>query len=210
MTDQPEVQPSTPVADHRDLDDHTPKKAGFMKAENIIRMVQTVLLTAVAGFAISVVVAGHWWETPAPPPPPPPTVNVKSVGDQVVGLLREQWNGENLQEYGIAVDDGLSLINTDLNKYDGLATVHTRAGHPKVPVGHRVGRPDGRDVLSDGRCVGDQPHGRGQEGRAEPVLGRVVLMADPQSARSPTRVRVSSSRRSSMDIESPRGARTRK
>jgi hypothetical protein len=131
MTDQPEVQPSTPVADHRDLDDHTPKKAGFMKAENIIRMVQTVLLTAVAGFAISVVVAGHWWETPAPPPPPPPTVNVKSVGDQVVGLLREQWNGENLQEYGIAVDDGLSLINTDLNKYDGLATVHTRAGTQK-------------------------------------------------------------------------------
>jgi hypothetical protein len=33
----------------------------------------------------------------------------------------------------------MTLINTDLNKYDGLATVHTRKGHAEVPVGHRVG-----------------------------------------------------------------------
>jgi len=29
------------------------------------------------------------------------------------------------------VDDGMTLINTDLNKYDGLATVHTRKGTQK-------------------------------------------------------------------------------
>jgi len=80
---------------------------------------------AVAAFAISVVVGGHWWETP----PPPPTVDVPAVGKQVVGLLRDQWNtSDALREYGITVDDGMTLINTDLNKYDGLATVRTRKG----------------------------------------------------------------------------------
>lgn len=102
-----------------------------MKTENIIRIVQTVLFTAVAAFAISVVVAGHWWEAPQPPPPPPPTIDVDAVGNQVVDLLRGQWNGEPLQEYGITVSDGITLINTDLNKYDGLATVQTRKGTQK-------------------------------------------------------------------------------
>ena len=32
-----------------------------MSTANIIRLVQTVLVAAVAAFAISVVVAGHWW-----------------------------------------------------------------------------------------------------------------------------------------------------
>jgi hypothetical protein len=104
----------------------------MMKTESIIRIVQTVLVAAVAGFAISVVVAGHWWETPPPPPPPPPTVDVPAVGKQVVGLLRDQWNtSDSLKEYGITVDDGMTLINTDLNKYDGLATVRTRNGTQK-------------------------------------------------------------------------------
>jgi hypothetical protein len=90
--------------------------------------VQTVLAAAVAAFAISVVVGGHWWETP----PPPPTVDVPAVGKQVVGLLRDQWNtSDALREYGITVDDGMTLINTDLNKYDGLATVRTRKGTQK-------------------------------------------------------------------------------
>lgn len=106
-----------------------------MKADNIIRVVQTVLFTAVAAFAISVVVAGHWWVTPPlppPPPPPPPTVNVPAVGKQVIGLLRVQWNGDPFNEYGITFDDdGMTLINTGLNKYDGLTTVHTRKGTPK-------------------------------------------------------------------------------
>ena len=67
-----------------------------------------------------------------PPPPPPPTVDVPAVGKQVVGLLRDQWNtSDALREYGITVDDGMTLINTDLNKYDGLATVHTRKGTQK-------------------------------------------------------------------------------
>jgi len=62
-------------------------------------------------------------------PPPPPTVDVPAVGKQVVGLLRDQWNtSDALREYGITVDDGMTLINTDLNKYDGLATVRTRKG----------------------------------------------------------------------------------
>ena len=83
---------------------------------------QTVLAAAVAAFAISVVVGGHWWD-------PPPTVDVPAVGKQVVGLLRDQWNtSDALREYGITVDDGMTLINTDLNKYDGLATVRTRKG----------------------------------------------------------------------------------
>jgi len=74
------------------------------------------------------VVGGHWWETP----PPPPTVDVPAVGKQVVGLLRDQWNTRDaLREYGITVDDGMTLINTDLNKYDGLATVRTRKGTQK-------------------------------------------------------------------------------
>ena len=102
-----------------------------MKTENIIRIVQTVLFAAVAAFAISVVVAGHWWETPPPPPPPPPKVDVAAVGNQVVDLLREQWNSDPLKEHGITVDYGMVLINTDLNKYDGLATVHTRKGTQK-------------------------------------------------------------------------------
>ena len=98
-----------------------------MKTENIIRIVQTVLFAAVATFAISVVVAGHWWETP----PPPPTVDVQAVGKQVVDLLRDQWNSDSLNKYGITVDDGMTLINTDLKKYDGLATVHARKGTQK-------------------------------------------------------------------------------
>ncbi|MGH3551642.1 MAG: hypothetical protein ACRDT5_03395 [Mycobacterium sp.] len=102
-----------------------------MKTENIIRIVQTVLFAAVAAFAISVVVAGHWWETPPPPPPPPPTVDVQAVGKQVVDLLRDQWNSDPLNKYGITGDYGMTLINTDLNKYDGLATVHTRKGTQK-------------------------------------------------------------------------------
>jgi hypothetical protein len=70
--------------------------------------------------------------TPLPPPPPPPTVDVQSVGKQVVSLLRDQWNGDSLNEYGITVNEtGMTLINTDLNKYDGLATVHTRKGTQK-------------------------------------------------------------------------------
>ena len=35
-----------------------------MSTANIIRLVQTVLVAAVAAFAISVVVAGHWWTAP--------------------------------------------------------------------------------------------------------------------------------------------------
>ena len=63
---------------------------------------------------------------------PPPTVDVPAVGKQVVGLLRDQWNtSDALREYGITVDDGMTLINTDLNKYDGLATVRTRKGTQK-------------------------------------------------------------------------------
>ena len=101
-----------------------------METENFIRIVQSVLFAAVAAFAISVVVGGHWWETPPPPPPPPPAVDVPAVAKQVVDLMRDQWNNDPLKEYGISVDD-MTLINTDLNKYDGLATVRTRRGNQK-------------------------------------------------------------------------------
>jgi hypothetical protein len=102
-----------------------------MSTANIIRLVQTVLVAAVAAFAISVVVAGHWeghWWTA----PPPPSVNVHAVGQQVVDLLRDQMKtNDALKDYGIRVGDDLTLINTDLNKYDGLVTVHTRKGTQK-------------------------------------------------------------------------------
>jgi hypothetical protein len=95
-----------------------------MSTANIIRLVHTILATLVAVFAISVVVSGHWWTTP----PPPPAVDLPSVKQQVVSLLRNQMStGDEYKNYGITVDDDLTLINTDLNKYDGLATAHT---HP--------------------------------------------------------------------------------
>lgn len=103
-----------------------------MKADNVIRVVQTAVFTAIAAFAVSVVVAGHWWVTPPPPPPPPSTVDVPAVGKEVIGLLRTQWSSDPFSEYGISFDDdGMTLINTGLNKYDGLETVHTRKGTPK-------------------------------------------------------------------------------
>lgn len=94
-----------------------------MKADNVIRVIQTVLAAGVAAFAISVVVAGHWWE------PPPSTVDVSKVGDQVVGLLRDQWSSnDKLKPYGIIFENHMTLINTGLNKYDGLATARTHKG----------------------------------------------------------------------------------
>jgi hypothetical protein len=65
-------------------------------------------------------------ETPPPPPPPPRTVNVQATGQQVVNLLRGQWGSEPLQKYRITFADSMTLINTDVNTYDGLATVYTR------------------------------------------------------------------------------------
>ncbi|HSS22850.1 MAG TPA: hypothetical protein VLL82_00190, partial [Mycobacterium sp.] len=74
-------------------------------------------------------VAGHWWTTP---PPPPPSVNVQVLKQAVVGLLRNQFNtSDAFKDYGITLADDLTLINTSLNKYDGLATVHTRKGTEK-------------------------------------------------------------------------------
>jgi hypothetical protein len=103
-----------------------------MKTENIIRIVQTVLVAAVATFAISVVVAGHWWETPAPPPPPPPTTDVHAVAAQVVSLARTQLStNEQTKDLGLTLGDDLQLINVDLNQYRGLLTVTTRKGTQK-------------------------------------------------------------------------------
>jgi hypothetical protein len=97
-----------------------------MNTANKIRLVQTALGAAVAAFAISVVVAGHWWTTP---PPPPPTVDIAALKGRVVDSLRNRLDtGDEFKDYGITVDADLTLINTDLNKYDGLATVHTRKG----------------------------------------------------------------------------------
>jgi hypothetical protein len=99
-----------------------------MSTANKIRLVQTGLAAAVAAFAMSDVVAGHWWTTP----PPPPSVNVAALKDRVVDSLRNRLNtGDAYKDYGITVADDLTLINTDLNKYDGLATVHTRKGTEK-------------------------------------------------------------------------------
>jgi hypothetical protein len=100
-----------------------------MSAANIIRPVQTVLAASVAAFAMSVVVAGHWWTTP---PPPPPSVNIPTLKQQVLSLLRDTLKtGGAFKDYGITADDDLTLINTDLNKYDGLVSVHTRKGTQK-------------------------------------------------------------------------------
>lgn len=129
MTGLAGPQPPTPV-DYWDAGDATPKGTGT-RAANVIRIVQTVLFVIVAGFFVSVVVAGHWWQKPPPITPPPPAVNVAEVGSQVVELLRSQWDSGDLQEYGVTLDDSVTLINTSLNKYDGLATVHTRKGTQK-------------------------------------------------------------------------------
>ena len=103
-----------------------------MSTDNIIRIVQTVLATAVAAFAISVVVGGHWWETPVPPPPPPPTTNVPAVADQVVSLARTQLaTNEGTKDLGLTAGDDLQLINVDLNQYRGLLTITTRRGTQK-------------------------------------------------------------------------------
>lgn len=103
-----------------------------MTTDNIIRIVQTVLATAVAAFAISVVVGGHWWETPPPPPPPPPTTNVAAVADQVTSLARTQLStNEGTRELGLTLGDDLQLINVDLNQYRGLLTITTQRGTQK-------------------------------------------------------------------------------
>jgi hypothetical protein len=115
-----------------------------MKTENIIRIVQTVLFTAVAAFAISVVVGGHWWETPAPPPPTPPTTDVAGVADQVVTLARGQIaTGERTKNLGITLGDDLELINVDLNHYRGLLTATTRSGTQKFVQVDVVADPTG-------------------------------------------------------------------
>lgn len=121
LSDAP-LQHETPIA---------PQMGNGVKLANAIRIVQTVLFAAVSAFAISVVVGGHWWEEPPPPPPPPPSVNVDATGRQVVDLLRGQWNSDTFQKYGVTFDDTMTLINTDLNKYDGLATAYTRQGTQK-------------------------------------------------------------------------------
>jgi hypothetical protein len=103
-----------------------------MKTENIIRIVQTILFAAVAAFAISVVVSGHWWETPAPPPPPRPSTDVERVADQVVTLARGQIaTNERTKNLGISLEDELQLINIDLNQHRGLLTATTRKGTQK-------------------------------------------------------------------------------
>jgi hypothetical protein len=97
-----------------------------MSAANIIRLVQTVLAALVAAFAISVVVGGHWWTTP------PRSVDVPALKQEVLSLLRNTLNtGDAFKDFGITADDDLTLINTDLNKYDGLVTVRTRKGTEK-------------------------------------------------------------------------------
>ena len=48
------------------------------------------------------------------------------------GLLRNQFSTlDPFKDYGLTIEDDLTLINTGLNKYDGLATVHTRKGTQK-------------------------------------------------------------------------------
>lgn len=46
--------------------------------------------------------------------------------------MRDRLNTDDaFKEYGITVADDMTLINIDINKYDGLATVHTRKGTQK-------------------------------------------------------------------------------
>lgn len=51
---------------------------------------------------------------------------------QVLNLLRSTLStGDAFKDYGVTTDDDLTLINTDLNKYDGVVTAHTRKGTQK-------------------------------------------------------------------------------
>lgn len=140
-----------------------------MSTANILRLVQTGLAAAVALFAVSVVIGGHWWTTPPPPPPPPPSVDVSVLKQRVVISLRDRLTTDDaFKDFGITVADDLTLINTDLNKYDGLATVHTRKGTQKFlevtvwadPTGAMMYRMDPGSASSLIETVHNEDEGR--------------------------------------------------
>jgi hypothetical protein len=101
-----------------------------VSTSNIIRIVQLAVIVAVAAFAISVVVAGHWWS------PPPKQIDLADLGRQVTSGLQHPFDtAGNAQEYGLqVVANDIILINVTGNQYQGLVTVRTRKS-TQVPVG---------------------------------------------------------------------------
>jgi hypothetical protein len=111
-------------------------------------------------------------------PPPPSTVDVQGVGNQVTTLLQIQFDtADGLKHYGLKVDDGMTLINTDLNKYNGLATRPYAQGHPGVPGDRRVGRPHRRDVRSARRRIVGQAGRDSQQGAGATAVASAVVTA---------------------------------
>jgi hypothetical protein len=105
------------------------KECKKMSTSNIIRVVQLVIITAVAAFGISVVVLGHWWS------PPPPKLDLDALGKQVASGLQSQFDtADSTKEYGLEVGSDIMLINATGNQYQGLVTVRTRKS-TAVPVG---------------------------------------------------------------------------
>lgn len=90
-----------------------------MTASNVIRIVQATLIAVGVAFAISVVVAGHWWSDKA-------KIDLGDLGKQVTSGLQHQLDtSDGMKQYGLHVADDIMLINVTGNEYRGLVTVHT-------------------------------------------------------------------------------------
>jgi hypothetical protein len=110
-----------------------------MKTSNVIRIVQATLVAVGLAFAISVVVAGHWWSDK-------PKIDLDDLGKQVTSLLQHQFDtsGE-MKQYGLHVNGDIMLINVTGNEYRGLVTVETYKLNG-VPVGITL-YADGKNMI---------------------------------------------------------------
>jgi hypothetical protein len=90
-----------------------------MRTSKVIRIVQATLIAVGLAFAISVVVAGHWWSDK-------PKVDLGDLGKQVTSGLQNQFDtSDGMKQYGLHVADDIMLINVTGNEYRGLVTVRT-------------------------------------------------------------------------------------
>jgi len=91
--------------------------------------IETVTIAAIAVFAVSVLVWGHWW-APAPKP------NIADLDQQVTAGLQNRFNTDNdMKPYGLNVGTDMALINVTGggNEYRGLVTVNTNK-NTAVPI----------------------------------------------------------------------------
>ncbi len=99
-----------------------------MRTSNVIRIVQATLIAVGIAFAISVVVAGHWWSDKT-------KMDLGDLGKQVTRGLQHQFDtSDGMKQYGLHIADDIMLINVTGNEYRGLVTVRTNK-LKDVPVG---------------------------------------------------------------------------